>query len=183
MRIIAALAAFVILAQPSRAFAFEDPATGFGIAPAAPFSAEPDRRPPFDVWAGVKSATGKPEIRGTGKFICEAGFKAAPENAKLSRDDINALVDKPEWMNHARTALELAFHIDDQQRFALQGYRGFEFQGRPKSGPGAEDARMFLSMVETAKGRTTMICVTAASGFEAAVAQFREIRATINLPK
>lgn len=183
MRAIALLAALAMFNSPSRVFAFEDAATGFSIAPPAPFTAEPAQRRQFDVGAGVKSATGKPEIRGTGQFVCEAGFKSAPQNANLTRDDINAMVAKPEWMNVAKAMLELAFQIDRQQRFTLQGYRGFEFQGRPKAGPGAEDARMFMSMVETAKGRTTMICVTAASGFQSAVAQFRAIRATINLPK
>ena len=157
-----------------------DAATGFAIAPPAPFVAEPTSRRQFDVGGGIKSTTGKPAPAGTGAYVCEAGFKAAAQNNDLTRDQINAQMDKPEWRRLARAAIELAFNVTAERRFTLQGFRGLEFQGSPKAGPGHEEARMFMSMVETPKGRVTMVCVTERTGFDRALPQFRAIRATIH---
>ncbi len=157
---------------PVTAFAqgtFSDPASGFGIAPPAPFVAEATSRRQFDVGVGVKSTTGKPAPAGTAPYVCEAGFKAAPQNNSLSRAEINAQMDKPEWANLIRATIELAFNVTAQQRFTLQGFRGVELRGSPKAGPGHENARMFMSMVETPKGRVTMVCVTERNGFERAL--------------
>jgi hypothetical protein len=184
MRSIPALLLIAAL-SPYAAQAFStDPATGFGIRPPAPFVAEQTtNRRQFDVGVGVKSTTGSPAPAGSGAYVCEAGFKAAAQNNRLSRDEINAFMDKPEWVNVARATMELAFAINAQQRFTLEGYRGIEFRGQPKGGPGAENVRMFMSIVETAKGRTTVICLTDKAAFGKVLPQFRAIRASINLPK
>ena len=175
--------ASVILAAPAFAQgSFADATTGFSIAPPAPFVAEQTTRRQFDVGAGVKSTTGKPAPAGTGAYVCEAGFKAAAQNNDLTREQINAQMDKPEWRKLARAAIELAFNVTAEQRFTLQGFRGLEFTGSPKAGPGHEEARMFMSLIETPKGRVTMVCVTERSGIARAIPQFRAIRATINLP-
>ncbi len=178
------LAAALLLSQPASARApFLDPATGFGIAPPAPFVAEPTSRRQFDVGVGIKSATGSPAPAGVAPYLCETGFKAAPQNNALTRSEINAQMDRPEWANLARATIELAFAVTAQQRFTLQGFRGLEFRGAPKAGPGHEEARMFMSMVETPKGRVTMVCVTERNGFARALPQFRALRATLTLPK
>lgn len=168
---------------PGHAF-FQDPATGFGLTPPAGWNAAPSSgRRQFDVGVTVDPQAARPRKAGTGPSVCEAGFKAASGNAGLSRQEINAFVDKPEWVNLARAAIELAFHVSGQQRFMLQGYRGIEFQGRPKAGPGAENARIFMSIVETAKGRVTMVCSVDRADFAGAVPTLRAIRAGINLPR
>ncbi len=181
-----AILASVILLQASAALAqnsFADPATGFGLAPPAPFAIEPTTRRQFDVGVGIKSASGQPAPAGTSPYVCEAGFKAAPQNASLTQAEINAQMEKPEWVRLIRATIELAFNVTAERRFTLQGFRGIEFQGSPKAGPGHENARMVMSMVETPKGRVTMVCVTERSGFDRALPQFRAIRATITLPK
>jgi hypothetical protein len=184
MRSIPALLALAAL-SPTGAHAFSaDPASGFGIRPPAPFVAEQTtNRRQFDVGVGIRSTTGAPAGAGTSPYVCEAGFKAAPQNASLSRAEINALMDKPEWANLARATMELVFDITAQQRFTLEGYRGVEFRGQPKAEPASANIRMFMSMVETSKGRVSMICVTDRASFAKGLPQFRAIRATINLPK
>jgi hypothetical protein len=184
MRLFAAALLLLVFA-PTGADAFStDPATGFGIRPPAPFVAEQTtNRRQFDIGVGIKSSTGAPAPAGTGSYVCEAGFKAAAQNNSLSRAEINAFMDKPEWANIARATLELAFSITTQQRFTLEGYRGIELRGQPKAGPGAENVRMVMSIVETSKGRVSMICLTDRAAFAKALPQFRAIRATINLPK
>jgi hypothetical protein len=184
MKVIPALVLLALMTGATAQAFFADPATGFGIKPPAPFVAEQTtNRRQFDIGVGVKSTTGNPAPAGTGGYVCETGFKAAPQNNGLSRSEINALMDKPEWVNVARSTIELAFSISGQQRFTLEGYRGIEFRGQPKAGPGAENARMFMSFVETAKGRVTIVCLTDKAAFSKALPQFRAIRASINLPK
>ena len=62
----------------------------------------------------------------------------------------------------------------------LGGATGIELIGKPKGGtPGAG---VFVSMVDTPSGRTTLNCATRPEEIEAAVNQFRLIRASITLP-
>jgi hypothetical protein len=184
MRLLPILLLFAAL-SPSAAHAFStDPATGFGIRPPAPFVAEQTtNRRQFDVGVGIKSTTGAPPTAGPTPYVCEAGFKAAAQNNGLSREEINAFMDKPEWVSVARATMELVFKITSQQRFTLEGYRGIEFRAQPKEGPGAENVRMHISIVETARGRSSLFCVTEKAAFAKALPQFRAIRATISLPK
>jgi hypothetical protein len=177
------LASALTTATGAQAFV-QDPASGFGIRPPAPFVAEQTTaRRQFDFGVGVTSTTGKPGLAGTGKYVCEGGFKAASQNNGLTRAEINALVDKPEWVNLAKAAFEIAFRVTAQRRFTLEGYRGMEFEAAPKGGPGGEDVRVFISLVETSKGRVTLLCLTQKADYAAARSQFRAIRASINLPK
>ncbi len=170
------------------AASFRDPATGFGIAPPAPFVTEPTSHRTLDVAVGVRSTTNLPPAvgrtpDGSQPFICQAGFKAAAQNNDLTKAEINALMSKPEWRKVIRSTLELVFQIDGERAFTLQGYRGIELRTRPKSGPGAENVRALMSFVETAKGRTTQICLTDRASFNKALPQFRAMRATITAPE
>jgi hypothetical protein len=178
------IVAGALLCSPVQAQRFTDPGSGFAVNPPAPFTTEQtSNRRQFDVGVGISSTTGRPRLAGSGRYVCEAGFKAAPQNASLSRAEINALVDKPEWVNIAKATFELIFRVTSQRRFTLEGYRGLEFEAIPKAGPGAEDVRVFISVVETAKGRTTLLCLTQKDDYKAARPQFRAIRGSINLPK
>ena len=144
---------------------------------------EPTTRRQFDVGVGIASGNGKPPVVGNTKYVCEAGFKTAPQNNALSRSEINNLIASKEWINLARATLELVFQISGQSHFTLRGYRGIEFLARPKAGPGAEDVRMTLSIIETAKGRVTIICGTTRAAFNAAKQTFRAIRSGVTLPE
>jgi len=162
---------------------FADPATGFGMKVAAPFTVEPTTRRQFDVGVGVKSSTGSPPLVGTGQFVCEAGFKAAAQNNGLTREEINAFVQKPEWRKVARATLELVFTVTAERTFMLSGFRGVEYQVRPKMGPGAEDVRMLMSLVETPKGRTTVLCLADRRSFQRSLAPFRTLRGGVTVPQ
>jgi hypothetical protein len=190
MPIVRPLTAGVLLIGLSvpAAAAFRDSATGFSIAPPAPFVTEPTTHRTFDVAVGLRSATNLPPSvgrspDGSQPFICEAGFKAAAQNDNVSKADINAMMAKPEWRKVIRSTLELVFQIDGESAFALQGYRGLELRARPKAGPGAENVRALISFVETARGRTTLICLTDRASFNKAVPQFRAVRATMTAPE
>lgn len=177
--LVLALSAGTLMAQGR----FADPATGFALTVVAPFTIEPTTRRQFDVGAGVKSGTGFPPLVGTGSYVCEAGFKAAAQNNDLTRQEINAFVQKPEWRQLMRSAIQLGFTVTGERTFTLSGYRGIEYRARPKAGPGAEDVRGLMSIIETAKGRTTVFCLTDRRAFQAALPQFRALRAGVALPQ
>jgi hypothetical protein len=183
------LATALLAVFPAHASAsFRDPATGFGIAPPVPFVIEPSSHRNFDVVVGLRSTTNTPPIvgrspDGSQPFVCQAGFKAAAQNNNLTKAEINGFMAKPEWRKVIRATMELAFQIDGERGFMLGGYRGIELRARPKSGPGAQDVRALLSFVETAKGRTALICLTDRASFAGALRQFRAVRATITPPE
>ena len=53
----------------------------------------------------------------------------------------------------------------------------------PKLGSAAETIRMVVSTIETAKGRTGLICVAEKDSMAAARPEFRAVRATIRAPE
>ncbi|MFN3482480.1 hypothetical protein [Rhabdaerophilum calidifontis] len=185
MRRVAALAAALAgLGAAGAASAFDDATTGFGLAPPPGYSAtRTGHRRQFDIGVGLNPIAGRPTKAGTGDYLCEAGFKQAEANAKLSRAEINALIERPEWVNLAKAAFEFVFRITDEGRFTLRGYRGLELLAAPKAGPDHENVRVFVSLAETPKGRVTLICATTRAEFAAALADFRAIRAGIRLPE
>jgi hypothetical protein len=183
LRFLAAPALLLTAISPAAAF-FQDPSTGFALTPPKGWTVEQSSgRRQFDVGVTVNPDAGRPRKAGNGPAVCEAGFKASASNAGVTQKEINALVNKPEWVNLARAAIELGFHVSGQQRFTLQGYRGIEFQGRPKAGPDAENARIFMSIVETSKGRVSMVCSVVKADFASALPKLRAIRSGINLPQ
>jgi hypothetical protein len=177
------LLAALLLIPASAQAEFSDLSTGFAIRPPAPFTAEPTTRRQFDVGVGIKSGNGSLAPAGSSAFVCEAGFKAAAGNNTLSVQEINAFVDKPEWRKLIRSTFELIGTVRSERRFTLEGYRGIELQVTPKAGPDASNVRLFVSMVETAKGRTTLICNTVRSDLAKGLPQFRAIRSSMTVPK
>jgi hypothetical protein len=178
------IAAALIATTGAASAFYQDPATGFALTPPKGWTVEQSSgRRQFDVGVTVNPDAGRPRKAGIGPGVCEAGFKSAANNAGLTQKEINALVNKSEWVNLARAAVEMGFQVSGQQRFTLQGFRGIEFQGRPKAGPNAENARIFMSIVETPKGRVSMVCAVDKADYAGALPKLRAIRAGINLPQ
>lgn len=183
------IAAFsTLLAPHAAATGYGDAAKGFAIAQPPPFVVVPITHRALDVAVGVRSTTGNPRAMGQNAdgslpFLCQAGFKAAAQNAGLSKDDINAFVATREWRNLASATLELGFVIDWESTFSFAGFNGLELEGRPKAAPGAKDVRAVISFIETARGRTSMICIKNRRSFASAIRDFRKIRATITVPE
>ena len=173
-----------LLAQPVLAQdRFRDASTGFAITVPAPFAVERTKRRQFDVGVGLRTTTGSPPLVGTGQFICEAGFKAASQNNDLTREEINDFIQQPEWRKLARATIGLVFNVTKERTFMLAGFRGVEYQARPKFGPGAEDVRTLISIIETPKGRTSIICLTNKKTFQSSLALFRSVRNGVTLPQ
>lgn len=183
LRLSAALAA-LLSAGAAAAQSYGDPASGLSVAPPAGFKAEAGgRHPQFDVTIDISSKTGTPKaVNSTGQ-LCTLGFKSAAQNAKLTREVVNEQMAKPEWQQLYRDMFETIGTVSDLKLFEHQGFAGIELIVTPKAGPNAQNVRMFTSTMETAKGRTALICVTDQAGLAAALPQFKALRATIHAPE
>jgi hypothetical protein len=181
IRPLALIAAFAV--NGASAQGFSDGRTGFSINPPAPYYAEASRRRQFDVGASIQSRTGFPPIAGNSGAVCDAGFKATSANAGMSPAELQAVVESSEWRELVRRPISTVFLIQSESLFTSEGYRGIEFTLVPKAGPDAAGTRLALSMVETARGRVTIVCGTSNTAFEQVRNDFRAIRSSMTLPK
>lgn len=169
-----------VLAAP--AFAAEDATTGLGVNLPDTFVVEASTSPPpYNVTFGVKTASGDPAPLEGEKYLCQVSFQDVPANAGLSMEKINEQIGSPGWIAMAKDGMSSIFDFVSDASFELDGYKGHEFIGMPKQ-KNAEHVRLVLSMVETAKGRTAISCVTDADGLEAVLPTFHAIRDGVTPP-
>ena len=175
---------FLVLAlAPLPALAFEDAATGFAFRAPPGFVEAPTSRVRFDAGVAIDAATGFPPIAGTSKHLCEAGFKAAAQNARLTQRQINARAADRKRLERVKAIIGAAFDVTAIRPDGAGEVLGVEIEARPKFGPGHEDARAYLSIFETPKGRTTLVCATGKDAWDKALPIFRDIRSGLTLPK
>lgn len=183
LRLSAALAA-TLFAGAAAAQSYGDPASGLSVSPPAGFKAEAGGpHPLFEVTIDISSKTGMPKAVNSTGHLCTLGFKSAAQNAQLTREVINAQMAKPEWQQLYRDMFETIGTVSDLKLFEHQGFSGIELVVTPKAGANAQDVRMFTSTLETAKGRTALICATDKAGLAAALPQLKALRATIHAPE
>lgn len=163
------------------AFAAED-ATGLAVNLPDTFVVEPTSSPPpYNVTFGVKTASGDPAPLQGEKYLCQVSFQDVPANAGLTMEKINEQIGSPGWIAMARDGMSSIFEPISDAAFELHGYKGHEFIGQPKQ-KNAEHVRLVLSMVETAKGRTAISCVTDADRLDAVLPAFHTIRDAVTPP-
>lgn len=181
---LAALGLFAAFAAPACAQSYGDAGTGLSISPPAPFAATAGRAHPlFETTIDINSKTGQPKTAGGENRLCVLGFKRETKNAELTREQVNTLMARPEWQAQYRTLFESVGTVSDLRTFEHQGFLGIELIVLPKAEAGAQATAMFTSIMETAKGRTGLICVTEQAGLAAAVPRFRALRATMHAPE
>lgn len=167
----------------SAAHAFEDAATGFALKPVAGVTVAPVTSSRLDVGVGIVPDSGFPPIAGTGAHVCQAGFKAAPQNAKLTQSEIDAIVAGPERAKVMRGLVGILFEVTALRRIRRDGALGFGVEARPRLGPDHENVRAWMTMHETPKGRVTMICATTKAAWCKALPFFRRVGAALVLPR
>ncbi|HRK23822.1 MAG TPA: hypothetical protein PLQ11_02600 [Beijerinckiaceae bacterium] len=177
-----ATAAMLAMVLAGPAVAVTDAATGFGIAPPAPFTAERSAANAEDVAFSIRSPDGQPPAAGTGA-LCRAGFKAAATSSGADQPTLNAKLDRPPVLDEMRKPLKPRYVIEREDLFQLGEARGIAYTAIPRAGPNADTVRVVLSFVETPKGRVSLVCATPAPHLEAARPVFEAIRATLILPK
>lgn len=172
--------ALFALAGP--AFAIEDEATGLAVNLPDTFTVEAaPSPPPYSVTFGVKSASGEPAPLEGETYVCQVSFQAVAGNAGLTMETINAQIGTPAWVAMAKEGMASIFDFVSDSSFELAGYKGHEFIGTPKQ-KGAENVRLVLSTLETAKGRTAISCVTDAERLQEALPTFHTIRDGVTPP-
>lgn len=177
----AALAgATAAMALPAAAAQFADAATGLTIDPPAPFVVRPSKSNAFEVTAVINSLTGSPSLGAGDNFLCQVGYKSLPDNSDFTQDEINLQQEQPERLDGLANALSRSFEVTGKATFALNGATGLEVIGKPKDS--AKASSIFMSMIETPTGRTTLNCATRPDEIDKAADQFRLIRASITPP-
>jgi hypothetical protein len=168
------------LPAPASASGFRDEKTGLVVDPPQPFVVAPAKSPSYDVVAIVNSLAGKPSLGPGDSYLCQIGFKAEADSADLSQEEINLQVAQPGWLDNVAQALSRSFDVVAKQTFVLGGATGIELVGKPKNnGPGAG---VFISMIDTPAGRTTINCATRLDELDGALNPFRLIRAGVTPP-
>ncbi|MEZ5841334.1 MAG: hypothetical protein R3D02_13215 [Hyphomicrobiales bacterium] len=158
-------------------------AAELSVSVGAPFEVSKGKaRRDYDTVLDIRSKTGEPPANPEKNPLCTVGFKAAEANEGLTQDEINAFIVTPDWREMVAGTLGLFFDIDKDGSFDAGKIKGGEFLLRPKAGPGHENARVFMSIAETPRGRTTLVCATTAAAFDKAIPAFRKIRAGVAIP-
>lgn len=175
--LLAVVCAPAIAAEPVR-----DEATGLSIAPPAGYvatRAESDAR-----YAAVYAVQKKDEVD-TG---CKVAFQPAVANPEqpLSQDDINRFTRQKEWTDLIRATLALRYNVASVEAFDHQGLMGAQvvadfkpIEGEPKT----EDVRSYLVVVDTPKGRTTIVCVGDKKTFEGRRKEFEAVARSVSPPR
>jgi len=174
------LLAAAILAQPAAAAAYVDGPTGFSVDPPAPFIVAPAKSQSYDLAVIINSTTGVPSLGAGDNFLCQVGYKSLPDNNDFTQDEINLQQEQPERLDGVADALSRSFAVTGKATFVLHGATGLELIGKPKDP--SKTSGVFMSMIETPQGRTTLNCATRPEEIDKAVDQFRLIRASITPP-
>lgn len=179
----ARLCLLAALAAPAPALAYEDAATGFAFRAPPGFVEAPSVRKRFDAAVAVDASGGLPPAVGANGHLCEAGFKAAARNARFTQRQINAMAARPARLERVKAMLSPVFEVTAIRADGAGDVLGAEIEAIPKTGAGRGDARAYLSIFETPKGRVTFVCATRRDAWDKALPLFREIRSGLTLPK
>lgn len=144
----------------SSCLAFASLATGFVPGPAAAERALVVDPPP-----GHTVATGQPdpgysenlEIASTldPDAGCQAAFQPVAATG-ASQAQLNEIAATPAYVTTVKAFLGLRFAIDKVAPYRLDGILGVHVEGDAKGGAGV---RAFATILETPKGRTTIVCI------------------------
>jgi len=174
--------ALLLLATAAPSLAYEDMVTGFVIDPPAPFEIDTATPGPTGVRASIRSTTGEPPVPSAGGALCEVLYETNDANAALTQEQINEATQAM-WRREQVTAtISGQMDILDVSYFGIGEVRGMELVVTPKSGPGAADVRLVLSMAETPKARFVLSCATTAAAIDSALPLFQSIRDTARMP-
>lgn len=162
--------------------AVTDTASGLSVTPPPGFTAElAQPRPRYQADIAVRRAEDR---KGMG---CRVGFQSAPQNNKLTQNEINDQVSKPEWSNLIRATMELVYDVKSIEAFEHDGIKGATVIAliKPRDGlpPEAADIRNVLTMLETPKGRTNVVCVDFKDTFDARRAEFERVVRGVKPPR
>jgi hypothetical protein len=171
----AALVEAALAAPPLR-----DEASGLAVSPPAGYEA---RRAEGDARYAAVFAVQKGNEEETG---CKVAFQAAPQNAALSQEEINAFTQKKEWTDLIKATLALRYEVASVDPFEQAGVAGAAVVAdfKPVEGePRAAEVRSYLVLIDTPKGRTTVVCVGEKATFDSRRQEFEAIARAVSPPR
>ncbi len=167
-------------ALPASAASFVDAASGFKVDPPAPFFVQRAKSTTYDIVVVVNSMSGSPPLGAGDNFLCQVGYKKLIGNNDLVQEEINLAAGSPDRLENLATALSRSYDVTGKAIFDLNGATGIELIGKPRDA--GTTAGVFVSMIDTPAGRTTLNCATRPEDIDRAVEQFRLIRASVTPP-
>jgi hypothetical protein len=152
---------------------WSDAASGLRVDPPAGYTVHPmSLTPPFAVRAAVKQS----DDRDTG---CQVAFEPLPQNARLSQAEINDMTIEPGWGERARGSIAAFSDVSEEQPYHQSGITGLSLVAQLKPTFAAPDRakalRNLMVILETPKGRTTIVCTADKAAFESRRAAFLDV--------
>ena len=156
--------------------AYAHPATGFRLYVPAPLQiVNPRSDAKHDILVDILSTTNVPPLAGTGKTLCDVGFKAT--TVKLTQAEINdqKAIDVKIGAMKAIQVLLLG-SVKQTVVFDHKGAKGVEFVIAPGVGPDHASSRQYIALIDLPEGRISMSCATTLAAMPGAMPLFHTIR-------
>ena len=170
--------AVCLLALPAHAQtrAFDDPVTGlhielFGVYLATPLQTSKSTALTVVVIAPVDAPVEEP--------TCIVTVHAAPNNASMTQDQLNARTTSQHWLQLLTEAITSSFQIEQVQPFTQDGVAGVTLD--LATSPGA-DMISSTSRLDTPNWTTTVTCPVRREGFASMRPTFELIRKAVTPP-
>ncbi len=159
---------------------YVDPATGFGVTVAAPFTVGAARESGrYDALIEIANPGGLPPMAPGAKFLCRAGFNAVPASAAKAAAPKGAQAFDALVAAATRQQRKLRGTIEELDVFGPPGRRGIDYLVAPGTGPGHEEVRQYIADWAVPQGRIRLACATTRQAMPDALATFRAIRDAI----
>lgn len=160
---------------------YSDPESGLGVT--APSGYEVNAMPARGK-NGVVVSVKRASDRDTG---CQVGFAEAPANNKYSQKDINAQMETREHQELARATIGVLYETKKIETFKSGEVTGLVITAdiKPREGipPRAQEISNLMILLETPKGRTSVVCVGEKSDFAKRRPEFEQIARGATLPR
>jgi hypothetical protein len=174
------LAGAGLLATPALAAPLRDAASGLAVNPPPGYAAKPEQPGQHNV---ARFSIQRPGEQETG---CQVGFTPAAKNASLSQAQINAVISQPHWQEAARAALGPIYDITTSGTADYGPLRVLvmvaDIKPRPQLPPRAARIRTYFTIMETPRGRTSMVCVADKADFDTRLPEFEMTARGITAP-
>jgi hypothetical protein len=117
---------------------------------------------------------------------CKVAFQPASQNASMSQAQINSTTSTPTWQAQVRSSLGALYDVQAIAPFSHAGVQGAVATATLKALPGvpanASDMMNQFMILETPRGRTTIVCVSAKASFLSRRSDFEALARGLVIP-
>ncbi|MBE9606921.1 hypothetical protein IAI18_18815 [Acetobacteraceae bacterium H6797] len=171
----------VLSAGRAQAQPVMDNATGLAVNPPAGYQA---RQMPAG--AGQTARIVMRRASDAADTGCMAGFNDAKSLPGTTQAQINAEYEKRDMEAVAREAIGGIYDVRSTGRFDHAGVHGLlmvaDIRPLPNIPPRSQQVRSMMVMLDTPKGRTTIVCVGEKAEFDARLAEYEQVARSVTPP-